>query len=259
SESSILGFVTKTEVGRPIASFYGYVTDGIFNTFEEVKNSPQYDYGKNDFEQTTRPGDFRFKDLNHDGVITAEDRTFLGSPFPDMVFGIPLSCSYDNFDLNLLFQGQTGNKIFNVMDYYLNNAAAGNLYADIRSKHWSGQIAYREFFPLNLNGSVPDLGTSDIPRNFRASDFLLKDGSYLRLKEVRLTYRFKSEISSALGLAELALFGNCYNLLTFTRYNGFDPEVGKVYGTESNNLNIGVDHGNYPQARTFTFGFKMVL
>ena len=259
-ESSILDFATKTAVGKPIGSFFGYVTDGIFNTYEEVKASAQCDYGKNDFEQTTRPGDFRFKDLNGDGRITAEDRTYLGSPLPDFVFGIPLSFSYANFDLNLFFQGQTGNKIFNVMDYYLNNAAAGNLYADIRTEHWSGQLrADREFFPLNTNASVPDLDPSDAARNFRASDFFVKDGSYIRLQELRLTYNFDEKIISKLNLSNLSIFLGAYNLFTLTRYNGFDPEVGKVTGTESNNLNMGIDHGNYPQARTFTIGLKLAL
>ena len=259
-ESSILDFATKTAVGKPIGSFFGYVTDGIFNTYEEVKASAQYDYGKNDFEQTTRPGDFRFKDLNGDGRITAEDRTYLGSPLPDFVFGIPLSFSYANFDLNLFFQGQTGNKIFNVMDYYLNNAAAGNLYADIRTEHGWGQLrADREFFPLNTNASVPDLDPSDAARNFRASDFFVKDGSYIRLQELRLTYNFDEKIISKLNLSNLSIFLGAYNLFTLTRYNGFDPEVGKVTGTESNNLNMGIDHGNYPQARTFTIGLKLAL
>jgi hypothetical protein len=260
AESSILDFATKTEVGRPIGSFFGYVTDGIFNTYDEVKESAQYDYGKNDFEQTTQPGDFRFKDLNGDGRITAEDRTYLGSPLPDFVFGIPLSFSYANVDLNIFFQGQTGNKIFNVMDYYLNNAAEGNLYADIRSQHWSGQVQTdREYFTLNLNASVPDLDPSDIARNFRASDFFVKDGSYIRLQELRVTYNFDKKISSKWQMSNISLFLSAYNLLTFTKYNGFDPEVGKVAGTESNNLSMGIDHGNYPQARTFTFGFKIAL
>ncbi|NDW10634.1 TonB-dependent receptor [Dysgonomonas sp. 520] len=260
TESSILDFTTKTAVGKPIGSFFGYVTDGIFNTYEEVKASAQYDEGKNDFEQTTRPGDFRFKDLNGDGRITAEDRTYLGSPLPDFVFGIPLSFSYANFDLNMFFQGQTGNKIFNVMDYYLNNAASGNLYADIRSKHWSGQLrSDREFFPLNLNASVPDLDPSDAARNFRASNFFVKDGSYIRLQELRLTYNFDEKICSNLKLSNLSVFLGAYNLITFTSYNGFDPEVGKIAGTEGNNLNMGVDQGNYPQARTFTVGFKIVM
>ncbi|HOK35862.1 MAG TPA: TonB-dependent receptor [Paludibacteraceae bacterium] len=260
SESSILDYVTKTVVGKPIGCFYGYVTDGIFNSYEEIKESAQYEYGKNDWEQTTRPGDFRFKDLNGDGRITADDRTFLGSPLPDFLFGMPLSFSYANFDLDIFFQGQAGNKIFNVMDYYLYNAAEGNLYADIREKHWSGQLQdSRKFFPLNLNASVPDLDPSDEARNFRASDFFIKDGSYVRLKQLRFTYNFNKRINTQLHLSNLALFFDTYNLFTFTRYNGLDPEVGKIVGTESNNLNMGVDHGNYPQSRTFTLGIKIEL
>jgi hypothetical protein len=146
------------------------------------------------------------------------------------------------------------------MDYYLNNAAAGNLYANIRQRHWSGQVsADREFFPLNLNASVPDLRTSDTGRNFRASDFLIKDGSYIRLQDVRLTYSWGETTLSKWRLSSLSVYIGAYNLLTFTRYNGFDPEVGKVAGTESDNLNMGVDHGNYPQARTFTMGIKIGL
>lgn len=256
-EGSIQEYVTKTAVGRPIGSFYGYVTDGIFQTPEQVRASAQYEPGKMDSEQTTRVGDFRFKDLNGDGQITAEDRTYLGSPLPDFVFGLPIGLRYEGFSLNIFFQGQTGNKIYNVMDYYLYNAAEGNIYADIRSKHWSGQIAEnRAFFPLNTSAEVPDLDPNDAARNFRSSNFFVKDGSYLRLKELRFAYTFPAKIISKLGLSDLTLSATAYNLLTFTKYDGFDPEIGKVNGTEGNNLSMGVDHGTYPQARSFTFGLK---
>ena len=252
--------VTKTAVGQPIGSFFGYVTDGIFQTYEEVRASAQYDYGKNYWEQTTKPGDFRFKDLNGDGQITAEDRTYLGSPLPKFVFGIPLSAGYRDFDLNIFFQGQTGNKIFNVMDNVLYNAANGNVYADLRSEHWSGQlIESREYFPLNTSASVPDLRASDSNQNFRASDFFVHDGSYLRLKELRLGYTVPQTVVDKLGIGSLTLSLTAYNLLTLTGYNGFDPEVGRVVGTEGNNLSMGVDFGNYPQARSFTFGIKLGL
>ena len=251
--------VTKTVVGQPIGSFYGYVTDGIFQSFEEVAQSAQYDFGKNSWEQTTFPGDFRFKDLNGDSRITAEDRTFLGSPIPKFVFGAPLAVGYKNIDLSIFFQGQTGNKIFNVMDYFLYNANNGNVYADLREKHWSGQIEGmdRDFFPENLDATIPDLRSNSNNKNFRASDFFVHDGSYVRLKEMRLTYNFPKAILEKLKVSNLALSLTGYNLLTFTSYNGFDPEVGKVVGTEGNNINLGVDHGNYPQARSFTFGVKL--
>lgn len=261
SEGSIVDYVTKTAVGRPIGSFYGYVTDGIFQTYDEVRASAQYEPGKMDSEQTTRVGDFRFKDLNGDGRITAEDRTYLGSPLPDFVFGVPLNFKYNfkagGLELSMFFQGQTGNKIYNVMDYYLYNAAEGNVYADIRSKHWSGQVAEnRAFFPLNTEASIPDLDANDAPRNFRSSNFFVKDGSYVRLKELRLAYSFDESLIKRIGLKSLTISATAYNLLTFTKYDGFNPEVGKVDGTEGNNLSMGVDHGNYPQARSFTFGLQ---
>ena len=253
--------VTKTVVGQPIGAFYGYVTDGIFQTFEEVRASAQYDFGKNYWEQTTKPGDFRFKDLNGDGKITAEDRTFLGSPLPKFVFGIPMAVGYKNFDLNIFFQGQTGNKVFNVMDNFLYNAAGmHNVSADLREKHWSGQlIEGREFFPLNTDASIPDLRDSDPNQNFRASDFFVHDGSYVRLKEMRLTWTMPEHILQKIGFSSMAISLTGYNLLTFTSYNGFDPEVGRVVGTEGNNLNMGVDYGNYPQTRSFTLGLKFGL
>ena len=260
SEGSIVDYATKTAVGLPIGSFFGYVTDGIFNTYEEVAASAQYDAGKNYWEQSALPGDFRFKDINNDGRITAEDRTYLGSPLPKFVFGVPMGVGYKNLDLSIFFQGQTGNKVFNVMDYYLYNAANGNVYADLREQHWSGQIASgREFFPLHTDATVPDLRNGDTNRNFRASDFFIHDGSYVRLKELRLTYNFPQRILTKLKISNLALSLTGYNLLTFTSYNGFDPEVGKVVGTEGNNLSMGVDQGNYPQARSFTFGVKLGL
>lgn len=253
-ENSILDYITKTEVGRSIGCFYGYVTDGIFNTKEEVESSAQND-------GLTFPGDFRFKDLNEDGRITSADRTYLGSPHPDFVFGIPVSVSYANFDLSLFFQGQTGNKIFNVMEYYLNSAhGTGNVYTDIRSRHWAGSdVASRTFFPENLNGTVPDLDAADRPRNFRASDFYVKDGSYLRLKNIQLNYNVPQDVCKSLKLEQLTVYVGAYNLLTFTRYNGFDPEVGRNVGSETNNLYMGVDHGNYPQSRTITAGIKIGL
>ena len=258
SHGSIADYVTKTAVGRPIGSFFGYVVDGVFDTYEEVEASAQYEPGKIRTEQTTKPGDFRFKDLNNDGQITAEDRTYIGSPLPDFVFGIPLQFSYGDWDLNMFFQGQTGNDIFNVTRYYLYNAASGNVHADLREKHWSGQIIEnRSWYPINLTDEVPDLRSSDPNRNFRSSNFFVEDGSYLRLKELRLTYNFPKTLISKWGIDNLALSLTGYNLLTFTGYEGLDPEVGRL--SEDNNLNMGVDYGNYPQSRSFTFGVKLTL
>ena len=260
SESSIIDYVTKTAVGQPIGSFYGYLTDGIFQSYDEIRHSAQWDAQKDEANQSVHPGDFRFKDLNGDNKITAEDRTYLGSPLPDFIFGIPVSVGYKDFNFNLFFQGQTGNKIFNVTDYYLYNASIGNVYADLRSKHWSGQLAEgRKFFPLNTSATVPDLRNGDAARNFRASNFFIKDGSYIRLKEVSLSYNVPEKLLSVFRLSNMVLSFTAYNLFTVTGYDGLDPEVGRVVGTEGNNLSMGVDHGNYPQARSFSFGVKIGL
>ena len=256
-EGSIVDYVTKTAVGRPIGSFYGYVTDGIFQSMDEIKASAQYETGKNDADQSTKPGDFRFKDLNGDGQITAEDRTYLGSPLPNFVFGVPINLMWNGFELSAFFQGQTGNKLFNVMDYYLYNAAAGNVAADYRSQHWSAAVdEQRPWFTPNPGAEIPAARTSDTNRNFRSSNFFVKDGSYCRLKELRLSYSFKPELIKRIGLSSLTLSATAYNLCTWTKYDGFDPEVGRLEGTESTNTAMGVDHGNYPQARSFTFGIK---
>lgn len=253
-EPSIQNYVTRTEVGMPIGYFYGYVTDGIFQTPEEVAHSAQND-------GITQPGDFRFKDLNNDGKIDANDRTYLGSPHPDFVFGVPITVQYKNFSLSMFFQGQWGNKIFNVMEYYLNSAhGTGNVYADLRQNHWSGSyVADRQFWPANPNGTVPDLDTADRPFNYRASDFYVKNGSYVRLKDVRFTYTLPSKLAQKLYMQDALVYVSAYNLLTFTKYNGLDPEVGRNDGTESSNLYLGVDHGNYPQSRQFMVGLKLTF
>lgn len=109
------------------------------------------------------------------------------------------------------------------MDYYLYNAAEGNVYANINDKAWT---------TTNINASVPQLSNSDAAHNFRASDFFIQDGSYMRLKELRLTYTFPNSIISKMKISNLSLSLTAYNLLTFTAYDGFDPEVGKIVGTE---------------------------
>lgn len=252
TEGSINDYVTKTEVGRPIACFYGYVTDGIFQTPEEVAASAQND-------GITEPGDFRFKDLNNDGKIDASDRTYLGSPHPDFVYGIPITLSYKNFDFYMFFQGQWGNKIFNVMEYYLNSAhGTGNVYADLRSKCWSGTYdPEKSFYPANPQGTVPELDEADRPKNFRASDFYVKDGSYCRLKNVQLTYNLPQKVLKKLQLSNASIYVSAQNLLTFTKYDGFDPEIGRDESNTGNNLYLGVDHGNYPQSRSFMAGIKI--
>ena len=221
---------------------------------DEIEHSAQND-------GVTKPGDFRFKDLNNDGKIDSEDRTYLGSPHPDFTFGVPMTFGYKDLELTVFLQGQVGNDIFNVMEYYLNsNHGTGNVYTELRQNHWAGDyVANRSFWPANPTASVPDLRQADNSKNYRASDFYVKNGSYMRLKDVRLSYNVPQHLVSKLRLQGLQAYISAYNLLTFTKYNGLDPEVGRNSGSESNNLYMGVDHGNYPQARNFTFGLNLTF
>ena len=254
SVQGISGGGTRAMNGEPFPFFFGYKTDGIFQTMDEIQNSAQND-------GVTKPGDFRFKDLNNDGKIDSEDRTYLGSPHPDFTFGVPMTFGYKDLELTVFLQGQVGNDIFNVMEYYLNsNHGTGNVYTELRQNHWAGDyVANRSFWPANPTASVPDLRQADNSKNYRASDFYVKNGSYMRLKDVRLSYNVPQHLVSKLHLQGLQAYISAYNLLTFTKYNGLDPEVGRNSGSESNNLYMGVDHGNYPQARNFTFGLNLTF
>ena len=230
----------------------GYVTDGIFQTYDEVRASAQYDFGKNYWEQTTKPGDFRFRDLNGDGRITAEDRTYLGSPLPKFVFCIPLSAGYKDFDLSIFMQGQTGNKIFNVMDNVLYNAANGNVYSDLRSQHWSGQlIEGREYFPLNTSASVPDLRGSDQNQNFRASDFFVHDGSYLRMSYTQISYTPREKYLKWIGLNKVSFYFSANNPFVLTKYSGVDPDISQGGYAPAQ------DHAQTPRSRSYTLGITV--
>lgn len=252
--SNYLGYLTYTAPGYPIGQFYGYKTDGIFSTEEEpyIKYTPQ---GYNTKEGINMPqaGDFKFKDLNSDGKIDNNDMTILGSPHPDILYGFSLDIEYRGFDLNLTFQGSYGNEIFNITRFYTDHFYAEsyggkpiNPVSGLASSSWTTDHQDRPY---------PAIKPNDFNNNYRASDFYLEDGSYLRLKNVQLGYSFPQKIIRKVRLNNLRTYISAYNLLTFTKYSGLDPEVGKDISNTSNNLFFGIDRGNYPVARLYSFGF----
>lgn len=213
-------------VGEPVGVFYGYVTDGLFQTQAEIDASPQ---------AGVQLGDRRFKDINSDGLFDAEDRTILGYAQPDFFYGFTNTFSYKNVDLSVFFHGVQGNSILN-----LNlNAETHNNVPDAKNR-WTSE---------NTN--------TDIPRTVGASRITNKqveDGSFLRLRNVNLGYNLPSSFASSIRLRSLRVYVSGQNLLTFTKYSGFDPEV-SAFGQD--NLSIGVDRGSYPVARTFIFGVNI--
>lgn len=242
--------ITRTQAGQPIQSFYGWKVAGIFQSAEEIRAANAIDGNPDTYYQNekTSPGDIRFQDLNGDGKIDASDRTFLGSYIPKFSYGLNWSGSYKNFDFTLFFQGVQGNKVYNGTKVIgqgmlrLFNATTEVLNA------WT---------PQNTNTDVPRAVSGDPNQNSRTSDRFLEDGSYLRLKNLSIGYTVPgSKIGKLTGnvLTKARIYVSSQNLLTFTKYTGYDPEVSSKYG---NLLTNGIDYGQYPQARTLMVGVNL--
>lgn len=226
----------RTDVGHPIASFYGFVTDGIFQSYEEVEAHAFQN-------EATAPGDIRFKDLDGNGVIDINDRTYIGDPTPDFTYGFNALAEYKGFELSLNFQGSHGNDIFNNTtryDFGYVNRPSSAL------DRWTGP---------GTSNSEPRANLNDPNQNARISDRFVEDGSYLRLKNTQLGYNLPGAYLKKLRISKAKVYVSATNLLTFTNYSGLDPEIGIVGGT----LEIGIDRGFYPQARTFMFGLGITF
>lgn len=228
--------VTKTEVGKPVGYFYGYVTNGIFQNAEQVEGSPQ--------RETAVPGDVRYKDLNNDDVIDDKDRTMIGSPWPDFVYGITLGAAWKGFDFNLFIQGSQGNDVMNMtlLDFE-SGTGYMNARSDYLSRAWSGEGSTDRYHRISARQED----------NLLVSDYFLEDGSYARIKNVQLGYDFCNRvIKKNKIISQCRLYLSAQNLFTFTNYSGLDPEIGSSNATVN-----GIDSGFYPQARVWTVGLNL--
>lgn len=265
-----LGYVTRTVLDAPIGSYYGYICAGIMqpSDFDAAGNpvvpvkSSAYAYN---------PGDRKYVDINGDGVIDDNDRTTIGNPHPDFYYAFNLNLSYKNFDLAMAFQGVHGNEIFNASKYFLysnvtyngswtsdydfSNVASDYFQRVYRPENVSG---YRAFYGPNPGGDVPVPSTvsSRSTDNFAASDWYIEDGSYLRCKQIQLTYTLPAGLTKRMKMQSVKAYVSVTNPFTITSYSGMDPEVGKTAGDEANTA-IGIDQGTYPQARTWMFGIML--
>ena len=218
-------YVTMLAKDYPINVFYGYVTDGIFQNQSEVNT------------HAVQPGDIRFRDLNNDGVINDSDRTVIGNPNPSWLFSMNNSLSYKGFELSVFLQGIAGNKIYNANN--IDNtgmAAAYNQTTDVL-KRWQGE---------GTSNSMPRAVFGDPNQNTRVSDRFVENGSYLRLKNITLSYTFPKQWLQKAQIENARLSLSCENVATITGYSGFDPEVG---------IN-GIDQNRYPISRTFSLGLN---
>ena len=232
---------SRTAVGQPIASFYGHVVDGIFQTDAEAASSIQ---------GNAQAGDFIFKDLNGDGLIDAEDRTFIGSPHADITYGINFSAAYKAFDFTLFFQGSQGNDIYDLSRYY-------NDFFNLANYNKHGRIL-NAWTTENTNTQLARVSLNDLNNNIRPSSYYVQDGSYFRLKTLQIGYTFSENITQKITASRFRVYFEAYNLFTITNYDGLDPEIGlQSYTSDDRNLDIGVDRGIYPSSQTFTFGMSI--
>jgi TonB-dependent starch-binding outer membrane protein SusC len=232
---SVAGLVTRTELGLPIAYFWGYKTDGIFQNqaevFQHINSSGV------PLQANAKPGDVRFVDVNGDGVISPDDRTMIGNPTPAFTFGMNASIDYKQFDIGLLLTGTYGNDIFNGMQR--NDLRYTNRPVSALSR-WTGE---------GTSNTTPRYTWVDANNNYRVSDLYIEDGSHLRIKNVQVGYAIPGQVLSRINASSWRVYISAENLYTLTRYSGADPEIGAL-----SSFNIGIDRGIYPQARTLRFG-----
>ena len=224
--------ITKTEVGQPVGYFYGYVTNGIFQNAEQVEGSAQ--------RETAKPGDIRYKDLNNDDVLDDNDRTKIGDPWPDFVYGLTLGASWKGFDFNMFLQGSQGNDVY--------NASRIETEAMFDGKNQSTRVLKRWKEPGQIT-DVPKAGFA-----IKNSSYFVEDGSYLRLKNLTFSYNFTGKLLKRWGVTRLQPYFTANNLLTITGYKGMDPEVNE-WGNDGGVQ--GIDWGSYPHSKSFVFGVNI--
>ncbi|TVZ27176.1 TonB-linked SusC/RagA family outer membrane protein [Gillisia sp. Hel_I_86] len=234
-----------TRVGDPIGSYFGYVVDGIYQSEEDIANSPE------DTEAPDpAPGDFKFLDVNGDGKITPDDRTVTGSYFPDFTWGITNTFTYKGMDFSFLVQGVEGNEILNLTSRHLKNGEANfNSYA-IFNERWRSPSEPG-------NGSIPraDRESGSHGNNNRPSSFQVEDGSFIRLRNVTLGYSLNTKDTFLGGtIDKLRVYLTGTNLVTFTDYLGYNPEVSN---NTTSSLTPGEDYGTYPLTTSLTLGLNI--
>jgi TonB-linked SusC/RagA family outer membrane protein len=230
--------LSRMTVGHPIGAFYGFEILDIFQSIAEVQHHK--DAEGNMIQPNAKPGDFRYADLDGDGKITADDRTFIGDPTPTWTYGFTASGSYKNFDLLVFGQGVAGNEIYN-----------GLHRLDIQAANWSTEAMDR-WTETNHSETFPRIVNGDPNKNFsNPSSFQLTSGAYFRIKTLQIGYTLPKSLINKIGLQNLRFYVSSNNLATFTKYKGYDPEIGGG--------SFGIDRGVYPQARSFMAGINVTI
>jgi len=237
-----LGQISRTEVGFPVASYYGFVTDGLFQNQAEIDAHMGADGSL--LQPNAVPGDIRYKDIDGDGVL---DQDFIGSPLPDFTYGLNTHFSWKGFDFTLFLQGVQGNEVFNATRFYTQNPS-------VRYNVDKSMLDRWVFEGSTNNVNTPRLNLADA-NNSKRSDRFVEDGSYLRVKTLQLGYTLPASMFNS-KIEKLRIYIGANNLFTITSYSGYDPEVGMGYdGT----LDLGIDRAKYPSPKTFLAGVNLIF
>lgn len=234
--------LTRTIEGYAYESFFGYKTDGLFQTVADVQSHTNADGQA--LQPNAQPGDIRFVDVNADGEINEDDRTIIGDPTPDWTYGFNLNLGYQGFDLVLFGQGVWGNDVYNATRRF--DLPKANFTADALGR-WTGEGTSYDFPRLTLNDGDPAASNQNLTRS---SDFWVQNGAFFRVKTLQLGYTLPADLSARAGMKRARVYVSANNLWTLTAYKGFDPEVG---------AGNGVDKGIYPQPRFYLVGLNVTF
>ena len=235
-------FIQK--VGQPIGALYGYVEQGIYKNEAEVRADPVM-AGQPDAIIARAVGEIRYKDLDHDGAITPNDQTLIGNVNPKFTYGFTNNFTYKNFDMDILIQGVYGNDIINMNTYYLSNIGGFN---NVTQKMYDDRWTFENW--ENAKGPKPE---QQYWRAFKFTRRFIEDGSYIRLRNISVGYNIKLKKKV---IQSLRVFANANNLITITKYSGYDPDI-NGYGDDPSRR--GVDMGGYPSSKVYNFGVKCIF
>lgn len=249
--------ITRSYVGGNVGTFYGYKAAGIFQSQGEIdalnNASPTGAYQA----AGTSPGDRKFEDINGDGYITDSDKTIIGSPIPDFYGGLSLNGTYKNFDLGIELYGSFGNDILNFARVELETAGGfglDNAYTNIGTDYFNNR-----WTTSNPSNTYARAVLSDVNQNNRVSDHFVEDGSFVRLRNIKLGYSLPTSLIGKIGLTSAKIYVSGQNLLTFTDYSGWDPEIGQISDIDGNSSvqTRGIDFGAYPITPSYTLGVNL--
>ena len=234
--------------GQPVGVFYGYIYDGVYQEGDEFISGSGFEQeaGGEKYRDISGRDDNNELTNTPDGQLNNDDRTIIGDPNPDFIWGLNNDFKYKNFDLNIFFQASVGNDIYNFSVMELDRLSASNNATTAALNRWT---------PTNTDTDIPKVNTS---RAYKPSTRWVEDGSFIRLKNIALGYNLPTVATEKLKIRSARIYVSAQNLLTFTDYTGFDPEVNyRTSGSTNGNRNLGLDYGSYPNAKSYTVGLNI--